>query len=98
MSEMRHFSLAEPPEFLFGAVSVEFIDNVMRNGLNSVTTPFIELYEDADEAKRHIHHAKYTRAFTVLAGLMAEREYAFSVSEDRTWTTKEVPMKYIRLS
>ena len=94
--DLVHLSLQKPPEFLFFAIGDDSVDDAMRHGLNRLKTPFIEMYEEKETARRKLRKPTIFLV-AVLARWMAEDGYFFSHAETGEWLTEEIPPKYLRL-
>lgn len=88
---------AEPPEFLFKAVSEEFIDQTFRQGLNRLKMPFIDMYETENEARSAYGKRKPSYVFAIRSKAMYKDGYKFYRLETGTWGADEIPPRYVLL-
>ena len=87
--------MKEPPEFLWHGTGEKFVVSIDEQGLISKSRLYVHLSSDVDTArvvgKRHGNPVIYK----VLSGEMHKDGYAFYISANGVWLTKEVPAKYL---
>ena len=93
METLTHLSLQKPPEFLFYATDEDSVDQLMRQGLNGL----LWLYETAEDARRSVRRVFPYFMIIVLANVMYEDGYTFARAESGEWTSRDIPIKYLRL-
>ena len=94
--EIAHVTFAEPPELLFKAVHVSFIDHAYKHGLNRLKMPFIDAYESETEARRAFTKNR-AYIFSIRSGEMYKDGYKFYKLDTGVWGTDEIPAKYLLL-
>ena len=87
--------MKEPPDFLWHGTGEKFVVSIDEQGLISKSRLYVHLSSDVDTArvvgKRHGNPVIYK----VLSGEMHKDGYAFYISANGVWLTKEVPAKYL---
>lgn len=85
----------DPPETLFHGTATRFLDPIFKEGLKPMSRQWVQLSDDRATAvavgKRH--GTPYL--FRVDAAAMARDGYAFYLSTNGVWMTKEVPVRYL---
>ena len=97
MENLCHFKLEKPPEFLFYATNAYLSDKVFRQGLKPQNSPFVEVYDSIDKAKRTIDRKAQKATFVIIARTMADDGYRFCHAETGEWLVDEIPSRYILL-
>lgn len=86
---------AVPPEILWHGTGAKYVESIDRQGLISKSRLYVHLSADYDTAvKVGSRHGKPV-VYKVMAKQMEKDGYAFEISENGVWLTKEVPVKYL---
>lgn len=84
-----------PPEFLYHGTGEKYVESIDKTGLIPKSRLYVHLSKDRDTAvkvgKRHGRPVIYK----VCSGKMQEDGFAFYLSKNGVWLTKEVPVKYL---
>ena len=87
---------AMPPEFLWHGTGEKYTASIEKTGLIPKSRLYVHLSKDMDTAiavgKRHGKPVVYQ----VSAGRMARAGYAFYLSANGVWLTKEVPTEFLQ--
>ena len=85
----------EPPAMLYHGTGEKYVATIEREGLKAMTRLYVHLSTDeATATKVGQRHGKPV-IFTVDARQMAADGYAFYLSVNGVWLTKEVPARYL---
>jgi putative RNA 2'-phosphotransferase len=84
-----------PPDILYHGTASRFLNSIMKNGLNHMSTQYVHLSQTVETAlivgKRHGDPV----ILCIDAKKMNEEGYKFYLSENKVWLVDEVPVKYI---
>lgn len=87
---------AMPPELLWHGTGEKYTASIEKTGLIPKSRLYVHLSKDMDTAiavgKRHGKPVVYQ----VAAGRMAQAGYAFYLSANGVWLTKEVPVEFLQ--
>ena len=86
---------AIPPEFLYHGTGEKYVASIDKTGLIPKSRLYVHLSGDEDTAvKVGSRHGKPV-IYKVAAGKMERAGYAFFLSVNGVWLTKEVPKEYL---
>ena len=84
-----------PPEILYHGTGEKYVDSIDATGLIPKSRLYVHMSPDTETAfKVGSRHGKPV-IYEVLSGQMHKDGYAFYLSVNGVWLTKEVPIKYL---
>ena len=87
---------APPPQYLYHGTGEKYVSSIESQGLVPKSRLYVHLSADTDTAhKVGARHGKPV-IYRVAAQAMAQDGYAFYLSQNGVWLTKEVPVKYLQ--
>lgn len=87
----------EPPEYLYHGTVGQFLDSIQREGLQRQSRLYVHLSPDVETAVKVGRRRGKPVVLQVSAGRMHQDGYAFFLSANGVWLTKEVPPQYLKL-
>ena len=84
-----------PPEILYHGTGEKYAASIDAQGLIPKSRLYVHLSSDAETAKKVGSRHGRPVIYTVASGQMAADGYAFYLSVNGVWLTKEVPAKYL---
>jgi putative RNA 2'-phosphotransferase len=87
----------EPPTILYHGTAENFLDSILKTGLNKRKRHHVHLSADFETARQVGKRHGKPVVFTVEAAAMNQDGYAFYLSSNKVWLTEQVPAKYLKL-
>jgi len=87
----------KPPDILYHGTTVDYIESILKNGLQKQARQHVHLSKDTETAIAvGSRHGKPV-ILQVDAKAMHEQEFLFFISANLVWLTDEVPVKFLSL-
>ncbi len=86
----------EPPEFLYHGTVGQFLDSIRKEGLQRQSRQYVHLSPDVETAVKVGRRRGKPVILQVAAGRMYRDGYAFFLSVNGVWLTREVPPQYLK--
>jgi len=87
----------EPPEFLYHGTVAQFLISIRKEGLQRQNRLYVHLSPDVETAVKVGRRRGKPVILQVAAGRMHRDGYAFFLSANGVWLTREVPPQYLKL-
>lgn len=87
----------EPPEYLYHGTVGQFLGSIQKEGLQRRNRLYVHLSPDVETAVKVGRRRGKPVVLQVSAGQMHRDGYAFFLSANGVWLTKEVPPQYLKL-
>ena len=84
-----------PPEFLWHGTGRKYVESIEAQGLIPKSRLYVHLSSDYETAVNVGSRHGAPVVYKVLTGQMERDGYAFFLSKNGVWLTKEVPVKYL---
>ena len=84
-----------PPAILYHGTGEKFVSSIDVQGLIPKSRLYVHLSSDAETAKKVGSRHGRPAIYTVDSGQMAADGFAFYLSVNKVWLTKEVPVRYL---
>ena len=85
----------DPPPVLYHGTGEKYVSSIDAQGLIPKSRLYVHLSSDTETAKKVDSRHGRPVIYTVDSGQMAAAGYAFYLSVNHVWLTKEVPVKYL---
>jgi putative RNA 2'-phosphotransferase len=86
---------AVPPAVLYHGTGEKSVPSIRKEGLKPMSRLYVHLSLTAQQARKVGSRHGHPVVFAIDAGQMAIDGYAFYLSANHIWLTKEVPAKYL---
>lgn len=87
----------QPPEFLYHGTATRFLENIMSQGIKSMSRLYVHLSKDIETAKLVGKRHGEIVVLKVNTGKMYRDGIKFYLSENGVWLTKYVESKYFEI-
>ena len=88
---------AVPPDTLYHGTGEKYVESILREGLLPKSRLYVHLSRDAATAEQVGRRHGKPVLFLVDAAAMVRDGYAFYLSENQVWLTREVPVRYLTI-
>ena len=88
---------AVPPDTLYHGTGDKYVESILREGLLPKSRLYVHLSRDAATAEQVGRRHGKPVLFLVDAAAMVRDGYAFYLSENQVWLTREVPVRYLTI-
>ena len=88
---------AVPPDTLYHGTGEKYVESILREGLLPKSRLYVHLSRDAATAEQVGRRHGKPVLFQVDAAAMVRDGYAFYLSENQVWLTREVPVRYLTI-
>ena len=88
---------AVPPDTLYHGTGEKYVESILREGLLPKSRLYVHLSRDAATAEQVGRRHGKPVLFLVDAAAMVQDGYAFYLSENQVWLTREVPVRYLTI-
>ena len=88
---------AVPPDTLYHGTGEKYVESILREGLLPKSRLYVHLSRDAATAEQVGRRHGQPVLFQVDAAAMVRDGYAFYLSENQVWLTREVPVRYLTI-
>ena len=88
---------AVPPDTLYHGTGEKYVESILREGLLPKSRLYVHLSRDAATAEQVGRRHGKPVLFQVDAAVMVRDGYAFYLSENQVWLTREVPVRYLTI-
>ena len=88
---------AVPPDTLYPGTGEKYVESILREGLLPKSRLYVHLSRDAATAEQVGRRHGKPVLFLVDAAAMVRDGYAFYLSENQVWLTREVPVRYLTI-
>lgn len=95
LSVDMEFEEHEPPEYLYHGTATRFVASIRKEGLLPQSRQYVHLSKDVATATKVGQRHGSVVVLTIRVGAMHRAGYAFYLSGNGVWLTKEVPAAYI---
>ena len=86
-----------PPDTLYHGTGEKYVESILREGLLPKSRLYVHLSRDAATAEQVGRRHGKPVLFQVDATAMVRDGYAFYLSENQVWLTREVPVRYLTI-
>ena len=86
-----------PPDTLYHGTGEKYVESILREGLLPKSRLYVHLSRDAATAEQVGRRHGKPVLFLVDAAAMVRDGYAFYLSENQVWLTREVPVRYLTI-
>ena len=88
---------AVPPDPLYHGTGEKYVEPILQEGLLPKSRLYVHLSRDAATAEQVGRRHRKPVLFQVDAAAMVRDGYAFYLSENQVWLTREVPVRYLTI-
>jgi putative RNA 2'-phosphotransferase len=86
-----------PPDTLYHGTGEKYVESILQEGLLPKSRLYVHLSRDAATAEQVGRRHGKPVLFQVDAAAMVRDGYAFYLSENQVWLTREVPVSYLTI-
>lgn len=86
-----------PPDTLYHGTGEKYVESILQEGLLPKSRLYVHLSRDAATAEQVGRRHGKPVLFQVDAAAMVRDGYAFYLSENQVWLTREVPVRYLTI-
>ena len=86
-----------PPDTLYHGTGEKYVESILQEGLLPKSWLYVHLSRDAATAEQVGRRHGKPVLFQVDAAAMVRDGYAFYLSENQVWLTREVPVRYLTI-